>query len=84
MMYAIENGHKEVARYLISQGADLSAKNSWSFSPLHYAIFSNQTDIASLLIEKAKSESQAIAADPVTEVAIEILSLLPGPENCPL
>jgi len=50
--HAAREGHTEIARLLIAQGADVNAKDRTGDTPLHTAIQKNQIEIANLLILK--------------------------------
>ena len=45
-------GKTEVAKLLISKGADLEARSNTGSTPLHYAAFKGMTEVAKLLISK--------------------------------
>lgn len=48
---AIEKGHKDIAEYLISRGADVNAINDDGFTPLKLAVIRGHREIAERLIE---------------------------------
>ena len=51
--FAICNGHRDIAEYLISEGADINAKNNeGGQTPLHIAARNGQKDVVELLIAK--------------------------------
>ena len=53
LVYAIQQGFKDVCRYLLERGADvdvLEDKNDRR-TPLHHAIYEGRHDIFSLLLE---------------------------------
>ena len=53
LIYALEEGHKEVARLLITKGADVNTKRDFAkTSPLHFAAIYDLKEIATLLIAK--------------------------------
>ncbi|MAV09201.1 MAG: hypothetical protein CMO53_03930, partial [Verrucomicrobiales bacterium] len=53
LIYALEEGHKEVAKLLITKGADVNAKRDFAkTSPLHFAAIYDLKEIAALLIAK--------------------------------
>ena len=47
---AVANGHLELCRYLLEQGADRDKANGWGWTPLHKAANSGHREIAMLLI----------------------------------
>ena len=50
--YAVFAGHREVADYLMEQGADINAQSTNGSSVLMMAIYEGREDLARLLIEK--------------------------------
>ncbi|MGD8501864.1 MAG: ankyrin repeat domain-containing protein, partial [Phycisphaerales bacterium] len=48
--FAVRNGHRDIAEYFISQGADTDTKNNYGYTPLLLA--TGHKDIAELLIAK--------------------------------
>jgi hypothetical protein len=48
---AAANGHIEIARLLLQNGADVNAKENDGYTPLHYAAFQGHVDILHLLVE---------------------------------
>lgn len=48
---ACYNNHTEVIKYLLENGADISAKSREGWEPLHSAVHWGQTEAAALLIE---------------------------------
>lgn len=50
--YAVFGGHKEVANYLMGQGADINAQSTNGSSVLMMAIYEGHEDLAKTLIEK--------------------------------
>ena len=52
MRLAAGEGHKEIVELLISEGADMNAKDIDGETPLHRAAERKQTGIAELLIDK--------------------------------
>ena len=51
-MYAAWHGRLEIARSLVSRGADVNAEDPMGWTPLIFAAFFGQTDVARFLIEK--------------------------------
>jgi ankyrin repeat protein len=49
--WAAWNGRKEVAEFLLSQGAKVNARDEHGHTPLHCAAMWNKKDIVELLIE---------------------------------
>jgi hypothetical protein len=49
--YAAYNGHVEIARLLLQNGADLNAKDRYGSSPLHLSAEQGSVDILHLLVE---------------------------------
>jgi len=49
---AVYNGHFEIAKYLISQGANVNAKDDNGDTPLHEAAFTHNIEIVKYLISK--------------------------------
>eukprot|EP01114_Cavostelium_apophysatum_P012364 TRINITY_DN2752_c0_g1_i1.p1 TRINITY_DN2752_c0_g1~~TRINITY_DN2752_c0_g1_i1.p1 ORF type:complete len:204 (-),score=14.28 TRINITY_DN2752_c0_g1_i1:19-630(-) len=49
--YACANGHVELAEYLIKNGIDIDAMNSWGGTALHLTSMGDRLDVARLLIE---------------------------------
>ncbi|MBK7704500.1 MAG: ankyrin repeat domain-containing protein [Acidobacteria bacterium] len=45
-------GHKEIAEFLIENGARLDKGDSWGKTPLMAAVFYNHSEVVKLLIEK--------------------------------
>src|SRR5262249_48038261 len=60
LMWAIEEGHSEVARLLIEAGADVRAKSKGGFSPLLYA--ARQGDLATgrMLVERGADANETM------------------------
>ena len=50
--HAAKKGHKEIAKLLISKGADVNASDEEGRVPLHFAAANSQKEIAELLISK--------------------------------
>jgi ankyrin repeat protein len=50
-MLAAENGHTEIAKSLMSAGADTKLKNTAGYSALVVAIISGKTDTAKAMVE---------------------------------
>lgn len=50
--YAVFNGHKDLAAYLLDQGADLDAHSTNGSTPLMMAVYEGHEDLARFLIEK--------------------------------
>ena len=48
---AVMNGHIEIARLLLQNGADVNAKDNDGYTPLHWAAFQGHIDILHLLVE---------------------------------
>lgn len=38
LIIAIASGHEDLSRYLVEQGADVTIKDAWGITPLHYAL----------------------------------------------
>jgi hypothetical protein len=53
LMYAIENGNKEVARYLISQGADVNIQNICRETALIVAVTRQNKDLVQKLAQRS-------------------------------
>ncbi len=51
--YAAEDGHKEIAELLITNGADVNARKADGWSPLHQAAHRGNREIVELLIAKS-------------------------------
>ena len=49
--FAAENGHVEIARLLLQNGAELNAKNNYGSTSLHCAASQDNIDILHLLVE---------------------------------
>ncbi|MFB0552482.1 MAG: ankyrin repeat domain-containing protein [Phycisphaerae bacterium] len=49
---AVLTGHKHVAEFLISHGADVNAKENIGWTPLHSAVLHDHIDLAKLLLKK--------------------------------
>ena len=47
---AARRGHKKTVRLLVTQGADINAKDNDDYTPLHYALIGAHTEIATFLI----------------------------------
>jgi outer membrane protein assembly factor BamB len=66
LSYACDKGHLEVARYLIENGADINASDTfYEFNPLGWALFGEHDAIVKLLLEKG-----ADGADRVLTTAV--------------
>ncbi len=52
LVWACLNGHTEVAKLLIEQGADLNIQDVFSLTALRWACINDHTEVAKLLIEK--------------------------------
>jgi len=50
--YAARFGTAKVAEVLIAHGADIKAKDKWSYQPIHWAAYHDQPEIIELLIAK--------------------------------
>lgn len=48
--FAAQAGHKQLAQLLISNGANVNAKDEHAVTPLHYAASEGQKELAELLI----------------------------------
>lgn len=48
---AVENGHKDVAKLLMANKADINAKDKYGTSPLRMALSYGYTNVAKLLRE---------------------------------
>jgi hypothetical protein len=58
--YAAWNGHVEIARLLLQNGAEVNARSNNGYTPLHSASIFGQVDILHLLVENgANLEAQA-------------------------
>ncbi|XP_028826678.1 ankyrin repeat and EF-hand domain-containing protein 1 isoform X1 [Denticeps clupeoides] len=51
LMTACSSGNLEVARYLISLGADVNAGDQFRWTPLHHACYAGQVDVIRLLVQ---------------------------------
>lgn len=51
LMIAVSAGHKEIAEYLVSKGADINAVTDAGLSALHYAASKNRAELAKYLID---------------------------------
>jgi ankyrin repeat protein len=51
LMYAISNGHKDIAVVLIEHGADTNAKEDSGYDPLLRAIMEKESEIVKVLLE---------------------------------
>jgi hypothetical protein len=49
--WAAYNGHIEIARLLLQNGAEVNAKSRWDRTPLHFSAFHGHVDILHLLVE---------------------------------
>ena len=52
LMYAANNGRKEIAELLIAKGADVNIKDKSGYTPLYAAAIDGHWEIAELLIAK--------------------------------
>ena len=52
LMYAIWNGHIEIAKLLLERGAEVNVQDSGGWSPLMYAAWKGYSDVAKLMLEK--------------------------------
>ncbi len=57
---AILHNHKEVAEYLLSQGADVNAKTSTGITPLHEAAQNGNREIVELLLAQKSININAV------------------------
>ena len=55
LMYASENGYKEVVRLLLDKGAALDLQNQWGSSALMYASEQGHDEIVQMLLDRCKS-----------------------------
>lgn len=60
---ASANGHDEVIRTLLEEGADVSLKNAEGNTPLHWACLNGQLEAVKLLIDAGASPSALNEAD---------------------
>jgi ankyrin repeat protein len=51
LMVAVQQGHLEIARWLVEQGADVNAKNQHQYSALSMAIEGNHAELIKLLAQ---------------------------------
>ena len=58
-MYAASNGQSEIAKLLISAGADVNIKNNGGKSALMLAKYNSHRDIVKLLEQYAKNKAKA-------------------------
>jgi len=56
--WAAEKGHLQVVEFLISQGADVNAKNVADETPLHYSAGYGYKDIVKLLVSKGAAVNE--------------------------
>jgi hypothetical protein len=49
--WAAWNGHIEIVRLLLQNGAEVNAKDRWDRTPLHFAAYHGHVDILHLLVE---------------------------------
>lgn len=71
LMVAAESGKLDIARYLIEQGSDVNARDSY-YTPLIYAILSGNKDVVKYLVETAKADVNALSKEnlsPITYAA---------------
>jgi ankyrin repeat protein len=55
--YAVFGGHRELANFLLAQGADINAQSTNGSTPLMMAIYEGHDDLARALIEKGARRS---------------------------
>jgi ankyrin repeat protein len=68
---ASENGHKQVALFLLERGADVSAQEKYGKTPLHLASLWGHVEVAYLLIERGADVS---AQDKAGETPLHLAS----------
>jgi ankyrin repeat protein len=60
LRYAAANGHVEIARLLLQNGAEVNARSIPGYTPLHWAAYKGHVDIIHLLVENgADLEAQS-------------------------
>jgi len=52
MVWAIENGHIQVARTMLRYGADIHLRDGEGNTNIHWAAYSGNTDILKLLLDR--------------------------------
>jgi ankyrin repeat protein len=63
LISAVMNEHVEVAKLLLSRGADVLIEDELQYSALHYAASVGNTELTSLLLEKGADVDQATLPD---------------------
>ena len=53
-MYAVENGHKDIAKYLIENEANIEARDAGGKTPLIFAVIGRQNEIMDMLLDNAQ------------------------------
>ncbi len=66
---AAQNGHKDIADFLLQKGANLEARTVLGMTPLYVAIYSKKGDIVQFLIEKG-ADIHAVRSDGETMLHI--------------
>ena len=52
LLFALELGHADIAKFLIEKGANVTATDKWQDTPLHLSAWFGFKDVTQLLIEK--------------------------------
>ncbi len=73
---AVEHGNKEISELLISNGANLEAKDKDGFTPLDIALIDNNDELASFLIEKGASVNNCTLNSAAYSGLIKVVDLL--------
>ena len=74
--WAAAKNNADLARWLLAEGAAVSARNNAESTPLHTAAQNNAAGVAQLLLEVGKADVNALNADgqtPLVERAIAVL-----------
>lgn len=72
LVYAIENRHPEMVRFLLDAGADPLARDSAGGTPLHFAVLDGTPEIVSLLLERGADPDARSSRGALTPLSLAL------------